>query len=83
MADNIDDEEQQKQINFMLDANKTPVMYADGYLIGSNQHVVTFNFAQAMPEPSQQNIISRVALTREQAKEFLKNLKDHIEKFEV
>jgi len=70
-------------INFMLDANKTPVLYADGYLIGSNQHVVTLNFAQAMPEPTQQNIVARVALTREQAKEFLKNLKDHIEKFEV
>jgi hypothetical protein len=72
-----------KQINFTLDANKTPVLYADGYLIGSNQHVVTLNFAQAMPEPSQQNIVVRVALTKTQAKEFLNNLTDHIEKFEV
>ncbi|MBW3569030.1 DUF3467 domain-containing protein [Candidatus Parcubacteria bacterium] len=76
-------DEKQQQINFSLDANKTPVLYADGYLIGSNQHVVTLNFAQAMPEPSQQNIVTRVALTKEQAKEFLNNLKDHIEKFEV
>lgn len=78
-----DKQQDSTQINFMLDANKTPVLYADGYLIGSNQHVVTLNFAQAMPEPSQQNIVSRVALTREQAKEFLKNLTDHIEKYEV
>lgn len=78
-------EEQKKtqQINFTLDANKTPVLYADGYLIGSNQHVVTLNFAQAMPKPNEQNIITRIALSKSQAKEFINDLKDHIEKFEV
>jgi len=78
-----DKQENQKQINFSMDPNKTKVLYADGYLIGSNQHVVTFNFAQALPEPSQQNIVARVAMTKDQAKEFLSNLKDHIDKFEV
>jgi hypothetical protein len=32
---------------------------------------------------NQQNIVARVALSPPQAKEFLKNLNDHIEKFEV
>lgn len=79
----MSDKQPKQQINFTLDANKTPVLYADGYLIASNQHVVTLNFAQAMPQPFQQNIVARVALTNTQAKEFLNNLKDHIEKFEV
>lgn len=71
------------QLNFNLDPNKTKVYYADGYLIGSNEHVVTLSFSQALPDPTQQNIVSRVALTPGQAKDFVKNLSDHIEKFEV
>lgn len=72
-----------EKVNFNLDPNATPVYYADSYVIGSNRHVVTFSFAQALPDPVQQNMVARVALTKEQAKEFLKNLNDHIEKFEV
>ena len=70
-------------VNFSLDPNKTPVYSVDTYLIGSNEHMVTFNFAQVVPGNNQQNIISRVSLTRTQAKEFVKNLSDHIDKFEV
>jgi hypothetical protein len=70
-------------INFSIDPNKSPVFQVDGYLISSNEHTVTFSFAQNILGSNQQNVISRVALTRVQAKEFLKNLNDHIEKFEV
>ena len=73
----------QNSINFTIDPNKSPVFQVDGYLIGSNEHTVTFSFAQNVLGSNQQNVISRVALTRSQAKEFLKNLNDHIEKFEV
>ncbi len=77
------DQGNKKQLNFSLDASKVPVFYIDTYLIGSNEHVVTFNFAQAMPGTDQQNMVTRVAMTKAQAKEFLKDLNDHIEKFEV
>ena len=70
-------------INFNLDPNKTRVLYADTCLISNNEHVVVLSFAQAMSDPTQQNIVSRVALTKAQAKEFLKALNDHLEKFEV
>ena len=70
-------------INFNVDPNKVRVLYADSYLIANNEHVVVFNFAQALPDPSQQNIVARIALTKAQAKEFLKSLNDHMEKFEV
>lgn len=72
-----------QQVNVNIDPLKTPVYYADGYVISSNQHVVTFNFMQDTPNPSQKHVVSRVALTRAQAKELLRNLNDHIEKFEV
>jgi hypothetical protein len=73
----------QPEMNVTVDPNKTPVYAVDTYLIGSNEHVLTLNFAQAVVGSNQQNIVSRVSMTTSQAKEFLKNLSDHIEKFEV
>ncbi len=73
----------QQPMNFGIDPNKTPVLHVDSYLIGNNEHAVTFSFAQALPDPSQQNVVARVAMSKEQAKEFLKLLAEHIEKFEV
>ena len=77
------DQDPQAPINFGVDPNKTPVLFVESYLIGSNQQSVTLNFAQPVLDGQQQNIVSRIAMTREQAKEFLKNLNDHIEKFEL
>lgn len=74
---------EQPEMNITVDPNKTPVFAVDTYLIGSNEYVVTFNFAQVVIGSNQQNLVSRVSLTKAQAKEFLKNLNDHIEKFEV
>lgn len=79
----MSDGKDQKSVNFNVDVNKVPVLYADGYLIGSNENVVTLNFSQAMPGADQQNIVSRIALTPAQAKEFVSSLSDHIEKYEV
>lgn len=70
-------------INFNIDPHKTKVLYADGYLLTSNEHVVVFNFAQGAPDPTQQTVVARIALTPAQAKEFVSNLSNHIEKFEV
>jgi hypothetical protein len=78
MADNDD-----QQINFGVDPTKVPVLFVEGYLIQSNEHAVTLNFSQTVLDGQQQNIVSRVALTRGQAKDFLKSLNDHIEKFEL
>lgn len=76
-------QDQPNQVNFSVDPNRTPVLYADSYLIFSNQHAVTLNFGQAVLDGSQQNIVSRISLTRDQAKELLNTLSDHIEKFEI
>lgn len=73
----------QKQVNFNINPDKVPVLYADGYLIGSNENVVTLSFSQAMAGADQQNVVSRIALTRAQAKEFIKTMNDHIDKYEV
>ncbi len=69
-------------VNFNLDPNKTPIYFADGYLLASSEQALVFNFTQNLLGGDQQNVISRTAMTLEQAKRFLKDLHDHIEKFE-
>lgn len=83
MADDHKDHDHTHNVNFNLDANKVPVLTVDGYLIGSNDHGITLNFSQAVPDGTQQTIVARLSMTPAQAKEFLANLNDHIEKFEI
>ncbi len=78
-----DESNKKRNVNFNMDPSKTPVLYADSYLIGSNEHVVTLTFAQALPQPDQQHVVARVALTRKQAKDFMRNLNEHAEKYEL
>lgn len=77
-----DKNDNKQQVNFNVDPNKTPVYFADGYLIGSNENSVTLSFSQAVMDGQQQNIVARVAMPIPQAKEFIKTLNDHIEKYE-
>jgi hypothetical protein len=79
-----DKENQQINVNIGLDPLKTPVYLANATLISTDEHTLTLSFLQVHPAiPNQQQIISRVALSRDQAKEFAKNLEDHIQKFEL
>jgi hypothetical protein len=71
-------------VNFNINPDQTPILAVDGYLISSNEHLLTLSFAQALPgDGKQQQIVSRVAMNPKQAKEFLEKLNDHIQKFEV
>ena len=78
MADQAED----LPVNFSVDPNQTPVYFADGYLIVSSEQSLVLNFSQQLFDGRQQNVVSRTAMTLEQAKRFLKDLNDHIEKFE-
>ncbi len=78
----MDEPKNDLPVNFSLDPNKTPVYFADGYLIVSNEQSMVLNFTQNLFDGNQQNVVSRTALTLEQAKRFLKDLNDHLEKFE-
>jgi hypothetical protein len=74
----------EQTINFSINPDLTPILAIDGYLISSNEHLLTLSFAQALPGGGQQQqIVSRVAMNPSQAKEFLEKLNDHIQKFEV
>jgi len=75
--------QQEPVINFNVNPEKAPVLAVDGYLISSNDNFVTLGFAQAVPGSNHQHVVSRVAMSHRQTKEFLEKLSDHIQKFEV
>jgi hypothetical protein len=70
-------------INFNVNPENAPVLAADSYLISSNENFVVLGFAQNVPGSNVQHIVSRVAMSPRQTKEFLEKLHDHIQKFEV
>lgn len=76
-------DDEAKQVNFSINPESTPLYFTDTFLISSSEHALTLNFAQVLPDGNQQQIIARVAMTRDQAKDFLKTLNDHIERFEL
>lgn len=75
--------DKKRSVDFRVDPAKTPILYSESYLISSSENSVVFNFAQPIIGAEHQNIVSRIAMNREQAKQFLKNLNDHIEKYEL
>ena len=75
--------EEKDTLHFNINPEKTPLLAVDGYLIGSNEHLLTLSFAQSLPGSNQQQVVSRVAMSAKQAREFLEKLNDHIQKFEV
>jgi hypothetical protein len=70
-------------VNFSVNPDQTPMFFVDTFLISSSEYALTINFAQVLPDGSQKQIVSRIAMTREQSKEFLATLNDHIEKYEI
>lgn len=72
-----------QQVNFNVDPNHTPMLFVDGYIVGANKETVMLNFAQPVLGTQQQQVVARVAMTMEQAKSLVRNLNDHIEKFEL
>ena len=78
----MDQPEQETPVNINLDPHKTPIYFADGYLISSSQQALTLSFTQSVLDGQQQNVITRVAMSLDQAKQFMKDLNDHFEKFE-
>jgi len=70
-------------INFNVNPENAPVLAADSYLISSNENFVVLGFAQNVPGSNVQHVVSRVAMSPRQTKEFLEKLSDHVQKFEI
>lgn len=63
---------QEMQVNINLDT--TPILYTDTILMQANEDGVILDICQKLGPSSQVRIVSRMGMSREHAKKFLKEL---------
>ena len=81
MADN-----KQSQSNVISDnkgANvnintSTPILYTDAVYLTSNKYGIVFNIAQSVGPTNQQEVVARIGMSREHAKDLLEVLGKHL-----
>lgn len=66
--------EEQNGINFNLNLETTPVLYTDNVRLTTNQMGVVLGFGQTVDTSNQVRIVTRIGMSREHAKLFLKEL---------
>lgn len=65
-------EPQQMQINLNLDT--TPILYTDNIFMTSNEDGLVLDICQKIGPTNQMRIVSRIGMSRNHAKKFLKEL---------
>ncbi len=68
------DEEVVQDLNINLDPARTPVLYVDSVYMKVNKNGVVLDFAQQVGPSNQYNIIARVGMSKEHAKDVVENL---------
>ena len=66
------EENEQMQININLDT--TPILYTDNILLTTNEDGLVLDVAQKVGPSNQMRIVSRIGMSRDHAKKFLKEL---------
>lgn len=87
MADD-DESEKKREVNLNLNPDKVSVTYAHGVAVTNSpqKDVVILNFTQPanpLRFDDNHNIVSRIALSTNKAKDLLNSLGDHIERQEL
>ncbi|GGD88443.1 DUF3467 domain-containing protein [Planktosalinus lacus] len=81
MADN-QDKKKQNQINIELDESIAQGIYSNLAIINHSQSEFVVDFVTIMPGAPKSKVKSRIILTPQHAKRFLKALNDNIKRFE-
>lgn len=84
MADQKDSKQQQKkgQINIELDEAIAQGIYSNLAIINHSQSEFVVDFVTIMPGIPKSKVKSRIILTPQHAKRFLKALKENVQRFE-
>lgn len=69
-------QEEKPNLNINLDPNQTKIMYTDMVFMNVNEDGVTFDVCQKVGNSNQFNVVSRIGMSREHAKKFVKKLSE-------
>lgn len=64
------------QFNINLNPQQTPILYTDMVFMNVNEDGVTFDVCQKVANTNQLQVISRIGMSREHAKKFVKKLSE-------
>lgn len=67
-------ETQHAEIAINVNPDTTPILYTDNIFMSTNEDGVVLNFGQSADPSNQIKIVSRVGMSRNHAKKFLKEL---------
>ena len=82
MADQNNKQQKQGQINIELDENTAQGIYSNLAIINHSQSEFVVDFVSVMPGVPKSKVKSRIVLTPQHAKRFLKALHDNVSRFE-
>ena len=68
------DKNQEKNLQLNVNLDTTPVLYTDNIIMNINEDGVVLNVGQILLGTNQMRIVSRVGMSREHAKKFVKEL---------
>ena len=82
MADQKDNNQKKPSLNIELDADVAQGIYSNLAIINHSQSEFVVDFITIMPGVPKSKVKSRIVLTPQHAKRFLKALNDNVKRFE-
>jgi hypothetical protein len=70
----MDDKKSVKGVSLNINVEKTPVLYTDNIFMSTNEDGVVLDVGQKLANTNQVQIVTRVGMSRNHAKKFLKEL---------
>lgn len=70
----MNDDQNQQQMNLNINFDSTPILFTDNVMINTNPDGLTLNFMQQLMNTNQLRVVSRIGMSREHAKRFVKEI---------
>lgn len=70
------DPKKQEQVNINLNPEKTQILYTDSLVMNTNEDGLTIDVCQKVGSTNQLHVVSRIGMSREHAKKFVKKLSE-------
>lgn len=69
-----DQKQEKQQFNVNINPNNTPILYTDMIFMNVNEDGITFDVCQKVGGSNQFQVVTRIGMSRDHAKKFVKKL---------
>lgn len=75
----MDDKKEKEDLQININLDTTPILYTDNIILTVNEDGVVLDICQKLGPTNQVRVVSRIGMSKDHAKKFLKSLKDLLE----